>query len=45
MLLGPLFLLLVVPAMRLTVLRGLKLKKRRKGLGGDALAHEETPHA
>jgi hypothetical protein len=43
MLLGPLFLLLVVPAMRLTVLRGLKLKKRRKGLGGDALAHEETP--
>ena len=36
MLLGPVFLLLVVPAMRLMVLRNLKLKKRRKGLGGDA---------
>ena len=36
MLLGPVFLLLVVPAMRLMVLRKLKLKKRRKGLGGDA---------
>lgn len=36
MLLGPVFLLLVVPAMRLRVLRDLKLKKRRKGLGGDA---------
>ncbi|MGS0756970.1 efflux RND transporter permease subunit, partial [Roseateles sp. GG27B] len=36
MLLGPVFLLLVVPAMRLQVLRRLKLKKRRKGLGGDA---------
>ena len=35
MLLGPVFLLLVVPAMRLMVLRNLKLKKRRKGLGGD----------
>ena len=35
MLLGPVFLLLVVPAMRLQVLRRLKLKKRRKGLGGD----------
>ncbi|MBV5295784.1 MAG: efflux RND transporter permease subunit [Curvibacter lanceolatus] len=45
MLLGPVFLLLVVPAMRLTVLRHLKLKKRRKGLGGDALAHEEDAHA
>jgi len=39
------FLLLVVPAMRLTVLRQLKLKKRRKGLGGDALTHEEDAHA
>jgi cobalt-zinc-cadmium resistance protein CzcA len=38
MLLGPVFLLLVVPAMRLQVLRNLKLKKRRKGLGGDAHA-------
>lgn len=36
MLLGPVFLLLVVPAMRLRVLRDLKVKKRRKGLGGDA---------
>ena len=36
MLLGPVFLLLVVPAMRLMVLRNLKLTKRRKGLGGDA---------
>jgi len=45
MLLGPVFLLLVVPAMRLTVLRHLKLKKRRKGLGGDALTHEEDAHA
>ena len=36
MLLGPVFLLLVVPAMRLMVLRNLKIKKRRKGLGGDA---------
>ena len=36
MLLGPVFLLLVVPAMRLMVLRNLKFKKRRKGLGGDA---------
>ena len=36
MLLGPVFLLLVVPAMRLMVLRKLKLKTRRKGLGGDA---------
>ena len=35
MLLGPVFLLLVVPAMRLMVLRNLKLTKRRKGLGGD----------
>ena len=35
MLLGPVFLLLVVPAMRLMVLRNLKIKKRRKGLGGD----------
>ena len=35
MLLGPVFLLLVVPAMRLMVLRKLKTKKRRKGLGGD----------
>ncbi|MBV8621616.1 MAG: efflux RND transporter permease subunit [Curvibacter sp.] len=38
MLVGPLFLLLVVPAIRLLVLRRVKLKKRRKGLGGDALA-------
>ena len=36
MLLGPVFLLLVVPAMRLMVLKNLKLKTRRKGLGGDA---------
>lgn len=36
MLLGPVFLLLVVPAMRLMVLRNLKITKRRKGLGGDA---------
>jgi len=36
MLLGPVFLLLVVPAMRLMVLKNLKLTKRRKGLGGDA---------
>ena len=36
MLLGPVFLLLVVPAMRLMVLRNLKPTKRRKGLGGDA---------
>jgi cobalt-zinc-cadmium resistance protein CzcA len=36
MLLGPVFLLLVVPAMRLVVLRNVKLTKRRKGLGGDA---------
>jgi cobalt-zinc-cadmium resistance protein CzcA len=35
MLLGPVFLLLVVPAMRLMVLRHLKTTKRRKGLGGD----------
>ena len=35
MLLGPVFLLLVVPAMRLMVLRNLKITKRRKGLGGD----------
>ena len=35
MLLGPVFLLLVVPAMRLMVLRKLKIVKRRKGLGGD----------
>ena len=35
MLLGPVFLLLVVPAMRLLVLRNIKLKHRRKGLGGD----------
>ena len=45
MLIGPVFLLLVVPAIRLTVLRGIKLKTRRKGLGGDALAHEEDDHA
>jgi cobalt-zinc-cadmium resistance protein CzcA len=38
MLVGPVFLLLVVPAMRLVVLRAVKLKTRRKGLGGDALA-------
>ena len=35
MLLGPVFLLLVVPAMRLLVLKKLTFKKRRKGLGGD----------
>ncbi len=35
MLLGPVFLLLVVPAMRLMVLRHLTPKKRRVGLGGD----------
>ncbi len=35
MLVGPIFLLLVVPAMRLLVLRSIKLTKRRKGLGGD----------
>ncbi|MBV8037691.1 CusA/CzcA family heavy metal efflux RND transporter [Roseateles sp.] len=38
MFLGPFFLLLVVPALRLAVLRRVKLKKRRKGLGGDLLA-------
>lgn len=37
MALGPLFLLLVVPAIRLVVLRKIQFKKRRKGLGGDAL--------
>jgi len=36
MLLGPVFLLLVVPAMRLMVLRHLTIAKRRQGLGGDA---------
>ena len=35
MLLGPVFLLLVVPAMRLLALRNVKPKRRRKGLGGD----------
>jgi cobalt-zinc-cadmium resistance protein CzcA len=35
MLLGPVFLLLVVPAMRLLALRNVKPKQRRKGLGGD----------
>ena len=35
MLLGPVFLLLVVPAMRLMVLRKLQIRTRRKGLGGD----------
>ncbi|MDB5733016.1 MAG: heavy metal efflux pump, CzcA family, partial [Variovorax sp.] len=34
MLIGPLFLLLVVPALRLAVLRRLKFAKRRIGLGG-----------
>lgn len=34
MLIGPLFLLLVMPAIRLAVLRRVKFKKRRKGLGG-----------
>jgi cobalt-zinc-cadmium resistance protein CzcA len=34
MFIGPLFLLLVVPAVRLTVLKRVKLKKRRKGFGG-----------
>jgi heavy metal efflux system protein len=37
MLVGPIFLLLVVPAMRLLVLRNIKLSKRRKGLGGDGV--------
>jgi cobalt-zinc-cadmium resistance protein CzcA len=34
MLLGPLFLLLVVPALRLEILKREKVKVRRKGLGG-----------
>ncbi|GGH58566.1 cation efflux system protein [Comamonas phosphati] len=34
MLIGPVFLLLVVPALRLAVLRRMKLTKRREGLGG-----------
>ncbi len=34
MLIGPIFLLLVMPAIRLTVLKRIKFKKRRKGLGG-----------
>lgn len=34
MLVGPVFLLLVVPAMRLTILKRFKTRKRRKGLGG-----------
>lgn len=35
MLLGPVFLLLVVPAIRLIVLKRIKLQKRRKGFGGN----------
>ena len=35
MLVGPVFLLLVVPAIRLLVLRNLTMKRRRKGFGGD----------
>ena len=34
MLIGPLFLLVVVPALRLEVLTRIKFKQRRKGLGG-----------
>ena len=34
MLIGPIFLLLVMPAIRLAVLKRVKFKKRRKGLGG-----------
>lgn len=34
MLIGPIFLLLVMPAIRLVVLKRVKFKKRRKGLGG-----------
>lgn len=34
MLIGPIFLLLVMPALRLVVLQRMKFKKRRKGLGG-----------
>ncbi len=34
MLIGPIFLLLVMPAIRLAVLKRIKFKKRRKGLGG-----------
>ena len=37
MLLGPVFLLLVVPSMRLLALRGTKPPRRRKGLGGSVL--------
>ena len=39
MLLGPVFLLLVVPAMRLLALRNVKPRRRRKGLGGDVHVH------
>ncbi|MCH8855598.1 MAG: efflux RND transporter permease subunit, partial [Proteobacteria bacterium] len=38
MFIGPVFLLVVVPALRLAVLRRMKLKTRRKGLGGNAPA-------
>lgn len=38
MFIGPVFLLVVVPALRLAVLRRMKLKTRRKGLGGNAAA-------
>jgi cobalt-zinc-cadmium resistance protein CzcA len=34
MLIGPVFLLLVVPALRLVVLRRMKPNTRREGLGG-----------
>ncbi|HQQ69723.1 MAG TPA: efflux RND transporter permease subunit, partial [Alicycliphilus sp.] len=38
MIIGPMFLLLVVPALRLAVLRRIKFAKKREGLGGRAYA-------
>lgn len=37
MLLGPVFMLLVLPALRLTILKRVKINKRRMGLGGDGV--------
>jgi len=34
MLIGPIFLLLLLPALRLAVLRRVKFAKKREGLGG-----------
>lgn len=42
MFLGPFFLLLVVPAIRLAILRRVKEKKRRKGFGSAALSAQEN---